>query len=105
MDQGNGLTSTLRSGAKWLAISSVVVGLLPVASTFTAGTVANVLGCRLNEAASHPCYIFGINIGDLLYTMGVAGWYTFLSIPLAGAGLVISGVLSGGVRLWEAFRE
>jgi hypothetical protein len=50
-----------------------------------------VLGCDLNEASLHPCPLLGVNIGPLLYGMGLAVWFVALTVA---AGLVALLVLA-----------
>ena len=35
----------------------------------------SLLGCDLNEASVHPCPLLGVNVGPLLYAMGLAVWF------------------------------
>jgi len=73
------------------ALIVVVLALSPIAVTYTAGLVALLLGCDLNEASVHPCPLLGVNIGPLLYAMGLAVWFVSLTIA---AGLVALLVLA-----------
>jgi len=40
-------------------------------------------GCQLDEGSQHLCPILGHDLGALLYTMGVVGWYGIATVPLA----------------------
>ena len=76
------LSSALFTGAGLAAF----VATLPIVSAITAGLIANVSGCELNEGMAHSCIVAGVNIGPALYNMFVAGWLfilSFLYIPVA----------------------
>jgi hypothetical protein len=73
---------------------SLTIGLLPIASVIVAGTLANTYGCTLHEGFPNPCIILGKDRGDLLYTMGVAGWFMFFSIPIGLMGVLASLILA-----------
>jgi hypothetical protein len=67
-----------------LIIAISCAPLLFVAASIGA---ASALGCTLNEAASHPCVVLGINIGDLLAVMFVMGWLSLASLPAGALGV------------------
>lgn len=74
----------------WLALALIVVfALLPVASTATAGWIAEANGCALDEGSIHPCIINGVDWGRDLYTFGVLGWLMLATLPLGGAALLV----------------
>ena len=73
------------------ALIAIALAFSPVAVTYTAGFIAVVLGCDLNEASVHPCPLLGVNIGPLLYAMGLAVWFVALTVA---AGLVALLVLA-----------
>ena len=62
-----------------------------IAVTYAAGLIALLIGCDLNEASVHPCPLLGVNIGPLLYALGLAVWFVALTIA---AGLVAFLVLA-----------
>ena len=49
--------------------------------------VASPFGCALDEGSVHPCVVFGLDLGALLYVMAVAGWMTLFTAPLAAIAL------------------
>ena len=53
----------------------------PILSVLIASAIATATGSKLDEGSSHPCIIFGVDIGELLYAMGVAGWFVFVTFP------------------------
>lgn len=64
------------------------VASLPMLSAMTAELIAKANGCTLHEGNSHPCHVFGADIGMLLYTMFVLGWMMLLTIPYGLIALV-----------------
>jgi hypothetical protein len=66
---------------------SLVFGIFPLLVTLISGAIASLFGCQLNEATC-ICVILGLNIGPLLGSMGVVGWFSFYTIPLALGGIL-----------------
>lgn len=64
-------------------LSVIGICLLPIVSVLLVGLVANSLGCRVDEGSVHPCIFCGIDIGPVLYVMGVSGWFMLVSLPVA----------------------
>src|SRR3984893_16414916 len=74
----------------WVVLFFILmVALAPVGSVVLCYLIANAHGCTVDEGSVHPCVIGGKDYGELLYTMGVSGWFMFLTIP---AGL-LAGVI------------
>jgi hypothetical protein len=61
----------------------------PLVLAFTAGGIALAAGCTLNEAGAHPCVVFGSDLGETLYAMGVMGFLAIATIPTGLALLVL----------------
>ena len=62
-----------------------------------------LIGCDLNEASVHPCPLLGVNIGPLLYGMGLAVWFVSLTV-LAGLLALVVLVIIFIVRALRARR-
>jgi hypothetical protein len=73
---------------RWIIGSLLLACSLPLCGLLLAGTLANVLGCTLNEADVHPCSILGVPIGPVLYALSALGWLMILSLPLGAVALV-----------------
>ncbi|QND51865.1 hypothetical protein HB779_08085 [Phyllobacterium sp. 628] len=74
-----------------------IIALLPLFSVLTTYMLATALGCSVDEGSVHPCLMAGLDIGDLLYTMGVMGWLMIPAAPLlliAVLGWIAVGVVS-----------
>lgn len=76
----------LRYLAAFLLI--LFVASIPMLSAVKAELIAKGNGCTLHEGNSHPCHVFGTDIGMLLYTMFVLGWLMLLTIPYGLIALV-----------------
>jgi TRAP-type C4-dicarboxylate transport system permease small subunit len=85
------------------ALIAVAFAFSPVAVTYTAGLIAVAVGCDLNEASVHPCPLLGVNIGPLLYGMGLAVWFVSLTV-LAGLLALVVLVIIFIVRTLRARR-
>ncbi len=85
------------------ALIVVALALSPIAVTYTAGLIALLIGCDLNEASVHPCALLGVNVGPLLYAMGLAVWFVSLTV-LAGLLALVVLVIIFIVRTLRARR-
>ena len=61
----------------------------PILSVLIASGIATSCGCKVDEGSAHPCIIYGVDIGGLLYKMGVAGWFMIVTIPIGLIGLFL----------------
>ena len=43
--------------------------------------IANAHGCKVDEGSVHPCIINGHDYDELLYSLGVMGWFMLVTIP------------------------
>ena len=53
----------------------------PIGSVMLCGAIANAYGCKVDEGSVHPCMINGQDYGELLYSLGVTGWFMLVTIP------------------------
>ena len=65
------------------ALIVIALALSTIAVTYTAGLIV------LNEAAVHSCLLLGVNIGPLLYAMGLAVWFVSLTVMAGLLALVV----------------
>jgi hypothetical protein len=55
--------------------------LAPIASVMLCAAIASAHGCKVDEGSVHPCIINGHDYGELLYQLGVMGWFMLVTIP------------------------
>jgi hypothetical protein len=72
----------------------LLLWIAPLALALSAGGLASLLSCELNEGSAHPCMLFGSDIGGTLYTIGVLGWLTLIGIPFAAGALVVWAIVA-----------
>src|SRR5438552_17961846 len=64
----------------WIILVLIALfAFAPVGSVVACGVIANVHGCRVDEGSVHPCIINGHDYGQLLYTLGVMGWFMLVN--------------------------
>ena len=71
--------------------------LLPLFAILVTATVAGVLGCEVNEGGPTPCLVYGTDIGEVLSSLMVIGWFGLLTIPLLMALFAVWAVLEAYV--------
>jgi hypothetical protein len=64
----------------------IIWPIIPVA---IAGSIATANGCQLNEGTINSCIVEGREVGDTLYTLGMAGWFMLVTIPTGLLALAI----------------
>lgn len=67
----------------WGAALVTIVAWAPAVAVVVAYTVAGWAGCQVDEASAHSCLIGPVDVGGLLYLMGVSGWYFLATWPVA----------------------
>lgn len=65
-----------------------LIGVLPLLIAMSAGYIGELLGCTVNEAGTHPCKVFGVDIGTLLSILFIFFWLSLITLPL-GALLIL----------------
>ena len=59
----------------------VAFALAPIGSVMLCAAIANAYGCKVDEGSAHPCIISGHDYGELLYLLGVMGWFMLVTMP------------------------
>jgi hypothetical protein len=70
----------------WYLLALLVIvafAFAPIGSVMLCGAIANAYGCKVDEGSAHPCIINGHDYGELLYSLGVMGWFMLVTIPAA----------------------
>ncbi len=66
----------------WIVLVLIILfAFAPIGSVMLCAAVANAYGCRVDEGSVHPCIINGHDYGELLYSLGVMGWFMLATIP------------------------
>lgn len=74
---------------KFLACLAIaLLAIAPLLIAFLSFTIAKVLGCPVDEASSHPCMVFGLDLGSAFYVLAVLGWFSIVTVPLGAIVLV-----------------
>lgn len=89
-------------GRLLLAVIGTVLAWLPFLCVLLSSAIASALGCTLNEAGAHPCFVLGVDIGEALVTGFVMGWLMLVTFPLMIISLL--GWAGWGFRRWWARR-
>lgn len=85
-------------------IALIALCLLPLAAVLLSALIAAVMGCELNEGVQQTCSLLGLDIGGVLSTMFVMGWFALMTIPLLVGILALWAILEGGV-VWRKRRH
>jgi hypothetical protein len=67
----------------------VLVICAPLISVATSMGIAYITGCTLHEGFTNTCLVLGFNIGDILHTMFLMGWFMLLTIPYGVIVLIL----------------
>jgi hypothetical protein len=59
----------------------VAFAFAPIGSVMLCAAIANAYGCKVDEGSVHSCIINGHDYGELLYSLGVMGWFMLVTIP------------------------
>jgi hypothetical protein len=74
----------------------------PLIPAIVAGVIAASYGCKLDEGGVHSCIVFGKDIGEMLYRMGVLGLLAMGTFPSGILALIVFAVI---VRLCKRAAE
>lgn len=70
-------------GWLWLALPAILLfAAAPLLSVAIASVIAESGGCTLHEGSANVCIINGADMGPTLYRMFVAGWFSFVTLPI-----------------------
>jgi hypothetical protein len=67
--------------------------LSPMIPVLLASAIASTCGCKVDEGSAHTCIVFGRDIGGMLYSMGVMGWFGLLTFPSGFLALIVFTVM------------
>lgn len=75
-----------------LALISVVIGPIPLLIALLGAGIAKMIGGTLDAAKVENCIVFGVDIGNVLYTMFMMHWLMIFTGGFAVLGLMASGI-------------
>ena len=76
--------------AYWLFLAVIALfAFAPVISVLVASSIAESNGCNLIEGGINPCLVAGSDMGPIIYTLFVLGWFAIATIPLGGAAFFV----------------
>lgn len=82
--------NTLKSNNRLiLAIAFGAIALAPILALVIAELLTATLNCVVREAGPTNCLMFGVDIGNILALLYVAGWAGLLTLPTAGVASMI----------------
>src|SRR2546421_10810943 len=76
----------------WYVLALFVIvafAFAPIGSVILCAWIANAHGCKVDEGSVHPCIINGKDYGQLLYTLGVMGWFMLVTLPAGAIAFVL----------------
>jgi hypothetical protein len=65
-----------------------IYAAFPMLCVLLASAIAQATGSRLDEGSAHPCIVFGVDVGGLLYGLFVMGWLSLVTLPTGVLGLI-----------------
>lgn len=78
---------TRRNLIVYASLALYTVG--PVLLMLLASAVASANGCQLNEAAVHPCVVWGVDVGGVMTLMFVGAWLAYFTLPTGALALIV----------------
>jgi len=64
---------------------ALLLCLSPLLLMAAAAFIARIYGCSLDLTGAHPCVVGGQDIGHALLTLGMMGYFLFITLPAAAA--------------------
>jgi len=97
----------------WLALFLIIVFMIsPIIPVTISSMIAESNGCVVHEGFVNPCVINGTDYGQMLYELGVMGWFFLATAPLGLialvawlVGMIVHRVLWGRARRREAMQQ
>lgn len=76
----------LRTAAAYVGVG--LFGIAPLLAAVGAAWLGDRLGCRVDEAAVHPCPVAGVDLGGALNALQGFGWLSLVTLPASGLGII-----------------
>lgn|SRR5690554_1068509 len=75
-----------------LALLSLFVGVFPLLLAFIGTGIAKISGGHVDASGVKDCFLFGLNLNNLVYTLFMFHWAVIFTGGLAALGLMASGI-------------
>ena len=76
-------------GCLWVTLPLILLfATAPLISVILSTSIAESAGCNIHEGNANTCLILGVDVGRTLYAMFLAGWLSFVTLPV-GLGLLV----------------
>ena len=75
-----------------LALLSLLIGVFPMILAFLGTALAKVSGGHVDASGVRDCFLFGLNLNNLVYTLFMCHWAVIFTGGLAVFGLMASGL-------------
>ena len=72
-----------------LVVLVTIVGWFPVIDVLICSTIAQIGHCQVSEDGPRQCLLFGADLGELAYSLGVTGWFFMFTWPVAILSVVL----------------
>lgn len=89
----------------WALAIIAGIALVPVLFGLSAGGVAALFGCELNEGNPQPCVVAGVDIGLPLYQMGLMVWLMLFTMPAAALAFSVWLIVALGLGARWVWRQ
>src|SRR5690349_18234005 len=74
----------------WLVFAFILVFMIsPIIPVTLSGMIAEDNDCVVHEGFVNPCIINGVDQGEMLYQMGMMGWFFLATAPLGLIALAV----------------
>ncbi|RJG18562.1 hypothetical protein D4A39_08840 [Alcanivorax profundi] len=81
------------STAQWVTVL-VVIGLAPLGLALLGSGIARLKGTRLDAAEAEPCFVAGVDISGVLYTLFMCHWLMIFTAPIGVGGVIWGAVVT-----------
>ena len=75
-----------------ISFTMLLASAAPLVTFLTPLVIGTIFGCSIDEAASHPCMVLGIDIAPQLATVALSTIFAIPTVVLAPIGLLLIAV-------------
>ncbi|PCK31857.1 hypothetical protein [Pseudoalteromonas piscicida] len=78
-----------RKSLKHITIACGIIAILPLIGLLSAELAVAILNCRVSETGTSDCIVANKDIGMWLAVLYSGGWFSIITVPVAGLMTVI----------------